>query len=274
MGAHDVCIGSHRVGPREPLLLLAGPCVIESEQHCLFMAERIRAIADRLGLSYVFKASFDKANRTSLTSFRGPGIDEGLRTLAKVKSECGVPVVTDIHTPDQAASVSEVADVLQIPAFLCRQTDMLVAAGRTKRVLSIKKGQFVDPSSMSQAATKAEAAGASGVMLCERGTTFGYNNLVVDMRSLCIMADLGYPVVFDATHSVQLPSASGMVSGGDRRFVAPLARAAAAVGISGLFLEVHDDPDSALCDGPNMVPLRDLEALLTTVLRVRDAGGL
>ena len=266
-----VTIRDFRVGPGEPLALLAGPCVIESRDHCMRMADAIAAVADRLSLPYIFKASFDKANRTSLDSYRGPGIEEGLATLAAVRERAGVAVMTDIHTPDQAAQAGVVVDLLQTPAFLCRQTDLLAAAGATGKPVNVKKGQFLTPQAMTEAAAKVEAGGSGGVLLCERGTSFGYGNLVVDMRSLVEMRALEYPVVFDATHSVQLPSAQGTSSGGDSRFVAPLSRAAAAVGIDALFLEVHDDPENALCDGPNMVPLSELEALLVSALRARDA---
>ncbi|HOJ68178.1 MAG TPA: 3-deoxy-8-phosphooctulonate synthase [Candidatus Hydrogenedentes bacterium] len=254
-----------------PFMLLAGPCVIESEVLSLRVAERLRAITAPLGLAFWFKASFDKANRTAPDAFRGPGLDEGLRILCRVRDEIGVSVVTDIHEPAQAEPVAEVADMLQIPAFLCRQTDLLVAAGRTGRIVNLKKPQFAAPEDMAHAAEKVRRAGCARVCLTERGTFFGYHNLVVDFRSLDIMADLGYPVIFDATHSVQQPS-RGSSSGGDRRFVEPLARAAAAWGVDGLFLETHPDPDHALCDGPNSLPLDRVEPLLRQVLAIRDAA--
>lgn len=254
-----------RVGD-ERLTLLAGPCAIESEDLCLREAERIRDICERLGIGYIFKASYDKANRTSIESFRGPGLDEGLRILAKVATEVGVPVVTDIHDASEASPVAEVVDLLQIPAFLCRQTDLLLAAASTGRPVNVKKGQFVSPPEMEHAVRKLEAGGASGIMLTERGTSFGYNNLVVDMRALPQMAEFGYPVVFDATHSVQMPGALHGRSGGQRQYVGPLARAAVAAGVDALFMEVHPDPDHALSDGPNMVPLDDLEGLLAELL--------
>jgi len=266
--------GSVSIGAGCPLALLAGPCVIESTDHCLRMADALRRVAEHLGMPFVFKASYDKANRTSVESYRGPGLEAGLSALARVRAECGVPTLTDVHSPPEAAAAGSVVDMLQIPAFLCRQTDLLVAAGATNRPVNVKKGQFVSPETMIQAARKVEAGGAGGVLLCERGSVFGYGNLVVDMRGLVIMRELGYPVVFDATHSVQLPSAGGTVSGGDRRFVAHLSRAATAVGIDALFLEVHDDPDHALCDGPNMVALAELREMLETVLRVRDSVSL
>jgi len=232
------------------LLWIAGPCVIESEEHVHRMA---RGIRDAVG-DFVFKASFDKANRTSADSFRGPGLQEGLRILAGVKAE-GFSILTDIHEPSQAEPAAEVADILQIPALLCRQTDLLIAAGRTGRIVNIKKGQFVAPHDIHRAADKVAATGNDQVVLTERGTSFGYNNLVVDMRGLKIMRDAGWPVVFDATHSVQLPGGAGTASGGQPEFIAPLARAAVAVGVSGVFLEVHDCPEQALSDGPNALRL-------------------
>lgn len=233
-------------GNRAPLALIAGPCVIESEEHVLRMATAIREIVG----AYVFKASFDKANRSSVNSYRGPGIVEGLRILASVR-KLGIPVLTDIHEPAQASRTAEVVDVLQIPAFLCRQTDLLLEAGKTGRAVNIKKGQFVSPADFRNAADKVAGTGNERIILTERGSSFGYNNLVVDMRSLPIMAETGYPVVFDATHSVQLPGAAGTASGGQPEFIAPLARAATAVGISGVFVEVHDRPEQALSDGAN-----------------------
>jgi 2-dehydro-3-deoxyphosphooctonate aldolase (KDO 8-P synthase) len=265
-------IGGHTVGDGR-LAVIAGPCVIESESHVLRMADALRGLFERLEVPFVFKASFDKANRSSVDSYRGPGQELGLAILARVREDCGVPVITDIHTPDQAAPVAEAVDALQIPAFLCRQTDLLVAAGRTGLPVNIKKGQMVQPQAMAEAARKVEAGGESSVLLCERGTTFGYGNLVVDMRGLAIMRDLGYPVVFDATHSVQLPGAAGTASGGDRRFAPGLARAAVAVGVDAVFMEVHDDPDAALCDGPNMLPLGEVEPLIRELLRIHDARG-
>jgi len=249
----------------QPLVLIAGPCVIESEEHVHRMARAIGEIAGQ----FVFKASFDKANRTSLTGYRGPGLHEGLRILAGVK-RAGYAVLTDIHEPAQAAPVAEVADILQIPAFLCRQTDLLLEAGRTGRIVNIKKGQFVAPQDIARAAEKVASTGNSQVLLTERGSSFGYNNLVVDMRGLKIMRDMGWPVVFDATHSVQLPSGGGAASGGQPEFIEPLARAAVAVGIDGLFIEVHDAPERALSDGPNALRLELLPALLRR-LRTLDA---
>jgi len=252
-------------GNNQPLVLIAGPCVIESEDHVHRMA---RAIGDIAG-PFVFKASFDKANRTSLSGYRGPGLREGLRILGGVKSE-GYSILTDIHEPAQAAPAAEVADILQIPAFLCRQTDLLLEAGRTGRIVNIKKGQFVAPQDMARAAEKVASTGNSQVLLTERGSSFGYNNLVVDMRGLKIMRDMGWPVVFDATHSVHLPSGGGAASGGQPQFIEPLARAAVAVGIDALFVEVHDAPERALSDGPNALRL-DLLPELWRRLRTLDA---
>ncbi len=239
-----------RFGNQAPLALIAGPCVIESEEHVLRLAAAIHEIAG----AYVFKASFDKANRSSVNSYRGPGLVEGLRILAQVR-KLGIPVLTDIHEPAQAAAAAEIVDILQIPAFLCRQTDLLLEAGRTGRAINIKKGQFVSPVDFRNAAEKVASTGNECIILTERGSSFGYNNLVVDMRGLPIMAGTGYPVVFDATHSVQLPGAAGTVSGGQPEFIAPLARAATAVGIAGVFIEVHDRPERALSDGANALRL-------------------
>jgi 2-dehydro-3-deoxyphosphooctonate aldolase (KDO 8-P synthase) len=237
------------------LLLIAGPCVIESEEHVHFMARAIQ----KINPDFIFKASFDKANRTSVTAYRGPGLKEGLRILAGVRAAVGVPVLTDIHTPDQAGPAAEAVDILQIPAFLCRQTDLLVEAGRTGRIVNIKKGQFVAPQDMIYAVEKVRSTGNDKIVLTERGSSFGYQNLVVDMRGLKIMADMGVPVVFDATHSVQLPSGAGGVSGGQPQFIEPLARAAVAVGVAGIFVEVHDRPEQALSDGANALRLDLLE---------------
>ncbi|QTX31618.1 3-deoxy-8-phosphooctulonate synthase [Aminithiophilus ramosus] len=264
-----VPIGAGLVGDG-PLVVVAGPCVLEGEAVALETGRRAKAICSRLGLPYVFKASFDKANRTSIRSFRGPGLEEGLALLEKIKKELGCPVLTDIHEAWQAGPVAEVADVLQIPAFLCRQTDLLVAAARTGRPLNVKKAQFLAPEDMKSVVEKCREAGNDKVILCERGTTFGYRQLVVDFRSLPLMRELGCPVMFDATHSVQTPGGQGSSSGGDRRFVLPLARAAVSLGIDALFLETHPDPDSAKSDGPNMVPLDRLEALLEELVAIDD----
>jgi 2-dehydro-3-deoxyphosphooctonate aldolase (KDO 8-P synthase) len=249
----------------EPVTLIAGPCVIESEAHVLHMARSIQKVAGK----YVFKASFDKANRSSVKSYRGPGLEEGLRILAEVRT-LGIPVLTDIHEPWQAAKAAESVDILQIPAFLCRQTDLLVEAGKTGRAVNIKKGQFVSPADIAHAAEKVASTGNNKVFLTERGSSFGYNNLVVDMRGLSIMAATGYPVVFDATHSVQLPGAAGSASSGQPQFIEPLARAAMAVGIAGLFVEVHDAPERALSDGPNALRLDLLPGFLRRI-RAIDA---
>ncbi|MEI6111007.1 MAG: 3-deoxy-8-phosphooctulonate synthase [Cyanobium sp. ELA712] len=258
--------------------LIAGPCVIESRALALEVAERMKAITDRLGITYVFKASFDKANRSSSSTFRGPGVHEGLEVLAEVKQRLGVPVLTDIHESQQAAPVAAVVDVLQIPAFLCRQTDLLLAAAEavrgTNKTINVKKGQFLAPWDMAQVVNKLRKAGVENLWLTERGSSFGYNTLVVDYRSIPQMQTLGCPVIFDATHSVQQPGGQGSSSGGQREFVAPLARAAMAVGVDGLFMEVHPDPDNALSDGPNMVPLQRVEALLQQLVRIRGSIDL
>ena len=258
--------------------LIAGPCVIESRDLALEVAERMKTITDRLGITYVFKASFDKANRSSGSSFRGPGVHEGLEVLAEVKQRLGLRVLTDIHESQQAAPVAAVVDVLQIPAFLCRQTDLLLAAAEavrgTNKTINVKKGQFLAPWDMAQVVNKLRKAGVENLWLTERGSSFGYNTLVVDYRSIPQMQTLGCPVIFDATHSVQQPGGQGSSSGGQREFVAPLARAAMAVGVDGLFMEVHPDPDNALSDGPNMVPLQRVEALLQQLVRIRDSIDL
>jgi 2-dehydro-3-deoxyphosphooctonate aldolase (KDO 8-P synthase) len=259
------------VGTSQPLLLIGGPCALESEELAKTVAGTMREICARLRISYVFKASFDKANRTSLSSYRGPGLVDGLATLAKIRREFQVPVISDIHDISQVAAAAEVLDILQIPAFLCRQTDLLVAAAKTGKPVNVKKGQFVSPWDMENAVTKIRAAGGTKIMLVERGASFGYNNLVVDMRSLPVMRSFGCPVIFDATHSVQLPGGSGGCSGGQREFIGPLARAAVAVGVDGLFLEIHPNPERALCDGPNSIPLHQVEELLRQILKVRDA---
>ncbi len=255
-------IGPVRVGGGAPLTVIAGPCVIESRTLTLEIADALAACARALRIGLIFKASFDKANRTSAKGFRGPGPRKGLEILAEVRRRTKLPVLTDIHLPQQARAVAEVADVLQIPAFLCRQTDLLAAAGATGKTVNIKKGQFMAPRDMRQAVEKIRATGNERVMLTERGTTFGYNNLVVDMRSLALMRELGVPVVFDATHSVQLPGGQGTASGGERQFVPLLARAAVAAGVDAVFLEVHPCPDQALCDGPNSWPLGQFKALI------------
>ncbi|MEE8606878.1 MAG: 3-deoxy-8-phosphooctulonate synthase [Nitrospiraceae bacterium] len=270
---HEVDLGPFKIGASHPHFLIAGPCVIESERIALETAERVAELTRTLHIPYIFKSSYDKANRSSLASFRGPGLKAGLAVLRKVREAVGVPVLTDVHTPDEAAEAAETVDVLQIPAFLCRQTDLLVAAAKTGRVVNVKKGQFLSPSEMGNVVEKLEASGNHRIVLTERGSSFGYNNLVVDMRSLPIMQEFGYPVVFDATHSVQLPGGAGTSSSGQREFIAPLACAAAAAGCDGFFMEVHPDPDRALSDGPNMVPLAQLKALLERLMRICEAAG-
>lgn len=259
------------IGDDCKLTLIGGPCVIESEDFTLKMAEEIRKVCERLDISFIFKSSFDKANRTSINSFRGQSLEKGLEILQKVKDKIGVPVITDIHESSQAAPVAQVVDVLQIPAFLCRQTDLLLAAAATGKAINVKKGQFLAPWDMKNVVKKLEAAGAKNILLTERGTSFGYNTLVVDFRSFPQMREFGYPVVFDATHSVQMPGGQGNKSGGQREFVPYLARAAAAVGIDALFMEVHENPDMAPSDGPNMVPLAQLETVLKGIVSVRAA---
>ncbi len=265
--------GVYEVGPGQPLLLLAGPCVLESGELAWDIAREMKKICARLGISYVFKASFDKANRTSLDSFRGPGLENGLRQLGRIRAEVGVPVVSDVHESGQVEMAADLLDIIQIPAFLCRQTDLLVAAARSGVTVNLKKGQFVAPWDMEHAVGKIRSAGCERLLLTERGASFGYNNLVVDMRSLPIMRGLGCPVIFDATHSVQLPGGAGSSSGGQREFVPTLARAAMATGIDGLFMEVHPEPDKALCDGPNSWPLDQVEPLLERLLAIRNAAG-
>lgn len=251
--------------------LIAGPCVIESEEMVLSIAGQMKEITEELGIPYTFKASFDKANRTSISSFRGPGIEEGLRILQKVKDTYGLPVCTDIHEPWQAEKAAEVCDILQIPAFLCRQTDLLVAAAKTGKCVNIKKAQFLAPWDMQNCLDKVRQSGNNNVMLCERGSTFGYNTLVVDMTGLRVMKDMGVPVIFDATHSVQKPGGNGTSTGGNRQYVEYLAKAAIAVGVDGLFMETHPDPAHAKSDGPNMVPLREMKELLKKLIRVYEA---
>lgn len=257
-----IVIGNVTIGANSPLVLIAGPCVIENEAATLRAAEKLLEITNAVGMGLIFKGSYDKANRTSVTAYRGPGMAEGLRILAKVKSTFGLPILSDIHGIEQIERAAEVLDVLQIPAFLCRQTDLVVAAARSGKVLNIKKGQFLAPWDMENVVGKAVASGNDNLILTERGVSFGYNNLVSDMRSLPIMRRLGYPVVFDATHSVQLPGGQGGSSGGQREFVEYLGRAAVATGIDGIFMEIHENPAEALCDGPNSVKLADLGELL------------
>jgi len=260
--AREIQVGNLRLAQSGQLFLIAGPCVIESESHARMMGEKIARIAADAGIPYIFKASYDKANRSSVSSFRGPGLAEGLRILGKIKSELNLPILTDIHEPSHAAPAAQVADILQIPAFLARQTDLLVAAGKTGRIVNIKKPQFASPADMKNAVEKVASTGNTTIILTERGSSFGYQNLVVDFRGIPQMKKVGYPVVFDATHSVQLPGGQGHASGGQPEFIEPLARAAVAAGVDGLFLETHDDPAKALSDGANALPLAQLPALL------------
>jgi 2-dehydro-3-deoxyphosphooctonate aldolase (KDO 8-P synthase) len=261
-----VAVGEVRFGNALPFALIAGPCVMESRAHAFDMASALKGIAAKLGVGFVYKTSFDKANRTSAASARGVGIDKALEIFAELRAKLGIAVLTDVHEPDQCARVAEVVDVLQIPAFLCRQTDLLVAAARTGRVVNVKKGQFLAPWDMSNVVAKITAAGNANVLVTERGVSFGYNTLVSDMRALPILAKIGAPVIFDATHSVQQPGGQGTSSGGEPAYVPVLARAAVAVGVAGLFIETHQDPDRAPSDGPNMIPLKDLAPLLMRLM--------
>ncbi len=266
--------GADTGGWRQPeggLFFILGPCVIESEEIAFEVAARVSELAQRLNIPVIFKSSYDKANRTSISSFRGPGIEAGLKVLSEVKSRFGLPVISDVHTVGEAKKAAEVLDVIQIPAFLCRQTDLVTAVADTKRAVNVKKGQFMAPWDMKNVVAKIEARGNRNIMLTERGSSFGYNNLVADMRSIVEMRAFGYPVVFDATHSVQLPGGQGTSSGGQRDYVPMLARAAVAAGADGVFLEVHPRPEEALCDGPNSWPLSELEGLLKELLRVKEA---
>jgi 2-dehydro-3-deoxyphosphooctonate aldolase (KDO 8-P synthase) len=260
--AHEVSVGSLRLGARNPLFLIAGPCVIESEAHARSIAERVARIAADAGVPYIFKASYDKANRSSVKAFRGPGLKEGLRILAKIRADLKVPVLTDIHDESQAAPAAEAVDILQIPAFLARQTDLLLAAANTGRVVNMKKGQFLSPWDMANVAEKVASSGNDKIILTERGASFGYNNLVVDMRTFPVMKKFGYPVVYDVTHSVQLPGGQGHASGGQPEFIETLARAGVGAGADGVFLETHDNPAEALSDGANALPLSQLAGLL------------
>jgi 2-dehydro-3-deoxyphosphooctonate aldolase (KDO 8-P synthase) len=262
----SVRIGAITLSNTAPMAVFAGPCALQSRQHALEMAHALKGIASRLGLGLIFKTSFDKANRTSLSGARGVGLDMALPIFAEIRETLGLPVVTDVHEPAQCALLAEVVDVLQIPAFLCRQTDLLVAAARTGKVVKIKKGQFLAPWDMRNAVNKVVSAGNPNILLTERGVSFGYNTLVSDMRALPIMAETGCPVVFDATHSVQQPGGQGSATGGERRFVPVLARAAVAVGVAGVFIETHEDPDRAPSDGPNMIPLSEFEGLLRDLM--------
>ena len=268
MATRTFSAGKVALGPGAPFFVIAGPCVIESEGHASMLADRLGAAAGELGVPLVFKASFDKANRTSVSSYRGPGLKEGLRILAAIAKRTGLPILSDVHEVSQMGPAAEVCDVLQIPAFLCRQTDLLVAAGKTGRAVNIKKGQFVSPAEMANAAEKVASSGNEKIILTERGASFGYQNLVVDMRSIPTMKKLGYPVVFDATHSVQLPAADGKSSGGQPEFIEPLARASVAAGVDGVFVEVHDNPAKALSDGSNALPLEQFKPLVKRLMEI------
>ncbi len=271
MNPREISLGSLRLGAANPLFLIAGPCVIESEGHARIMAERVAKIAADAGIPYIFKASYDKANRSSVKAFRGPGLSEGLQILGKIKSDLKLPILTDIHDAAQAVPAAEVADILQIPAFLARQTDLLMAAAKTGRIVNVKKAQFLSPWDMGNVAEKLTASGNDKIILTERGASFGYNNLVVDMRSFAVLKKFGYPVVYDVTHSVQLPGGQGPASGGQPEFIEPLARAGVAAGIDGIFLETHDNPAAALSDGANALPLGQLPQLLS---RLKEISSL
>ena len=268
MKPHIVRLGKISIGEGKPLVLMAGPCVVENEKSAMRHALAIQKIANRLHIPYIYKSSYDKANRSSMGSFRGLGIGEGLAILKRVKEETGLAILTDVHTPEEASEAATVADILQIPAFLSRQTDLLIAAGKTGRVINVKKGQFLAPWEMGNVVEKVVSTGNPNVMLCERGTFFGYNTLVNDFRAIPLMKEFGCPVIFDATHSVQQPGGRGKTSGGDRRFVPILAQAGVVAGADGVFMEVHENPDKAPSDGPNMVPLKELERLLDRLLRL------
>ena len=267
---NTVQVGNFSIGNGQPLALLAGPCVLEGLERCLLIGRTIKEITGRLVMPYVFKASFDKANRSSFNGFRGPGLKKGLEMLKTIKDELQVPIVTDVHTEEQIKPVSKVADIIQIPAFLCRQTDLLYAAAQSGCVVNVKKGQFMAPGDMRNVVDKLHEGGCAQMLLTERGATFGYNNLVVDMRTFPIMRSFGYPVVFDGTHSVQLPGGAGTCSAGNREFVPNLVRAAVGAGVDALFMEVHDNPEEALCDGPNMVYLDKLEDLLKDAIAIHE----
>jgi 2-dehydro-3-deoxyphosphooctonate aldolase (KDO 8-P synthase) len=263
-----ISLGKVKIANNLPFTLLAGPCVLESRDHAFMMCEGLKEITSRLGIPFIYKTSFDKANRTSVKAERGMGLDAAMKIFQDIKKEFDVPVVTDVHSPEQCAVVAESVDVLQIPAFLCRQTDLLIAAGKTGKAINVKKGQFLAPWDMKNVAEKIASTGNDNIMLCERGVTFGYNTLVNDMRALPIMAETGYPVVFDATHSVQSPGGKGNATGGDRKMVPPLARAAVAIGVAAVFMESHQDPDNAPSDGPNMVRLNEIEAVLRAMIQI------
>jgi 2-dehydro-3-deoxyphosphooctonate aldolase (KDO 8-P synthase) len=265
-----VGVGNFEIGAGRPLAVIAGPCVIENRESALRHASLLKEAADRVGAPYIFKSSYDKANRSSATSFRGPGLEKGLEILAEIKRKVGVPILTDVHESEQVTAVQQVADVLQIPAFLCRQTDFVIAVANSGKVINVKKGQFLAPWDIGNVVDKIVSTGNDQVLLTERGVSFGYNNLVSDMRSLVVMRELGYPVIFDATHSLQLPGGRGNASGGERKYIPALARAAVAAGVDALFMEVHEDPDHALSDGPNSLPLKDFEKLIGAVKQIDE----
>ena len=263
-----VTLGNIKIGGKNPMVLIGGPCVIESEKSALYHAEKIKKIAEKLKTPFIFKSSYDKANRTSVKSYRGPGIDEGLKILKKVKEDIGVFVLSDVHTAEEAKRAAEVLDIIQIPAFLSRQTSLIIEAAKTDRIINIKKGQFLSPWDIKHVIEKVQSAGNDNILVTERGTSFGYNNLVSDFRSIIIMKNFAVPVIYDASHSVQMPGGLGESSGGDRRFIHPLILAAASVGADGIFIEVHENPDEALSDGPNMLPLKELESILRKVREI------
>jgi 2-dehydro-3-deoxyphosphooctonate aldolase (KDO 8-P synthase) len=268
----EIHIADTQLGGANPLFIMAGPCVIESEDIVFSTAEKLKKICESIALPLLFKSSYDKANRTSLSSYRGPGLEKGLEILSAVKNKLDIPVISDVHSIEQIKPASEVLDVLQIPAFLCRQTDLIVAASKTGKPVNIKKGQFMAPWDMKNIIEKFISTGNNNVLITERGTSYGYNNLIVDFRSIPLMRSFGYPVIFDVTHSLQLPGGQGSCSGGQREFAEPLARAAVAVGVDGLFMEVHPEPEKALCDGPNMIKLDDVEGLLAHVKAIDDVS--
>lgn len=265
-----VGVGNFEIGAGRPLAVIAGPCVIENRESALRHASLLKEASDRVGVPYIFKSSYDKANRSSATSFRGPGLENGLEILAEIKRKVGVPILTDVHESEQVTAVQQVVDVLQIPAFLCRQTDFVIAVANSGKVINVKKGQFLAPWDIGNVVDKIVSTGNDQVLLTERGVSFGYNNLVSDMRSLVVMRELGYPVIFDATHSLQLPGGRGNASGGERKYIPALARAAVAAGVDALFMEVHEDPDQALSDGPNSLPLKEFEKLICAVKRIDE----
>ncbi len=266
----EVAIENIRIGNGNLPVIIAGPCVIENEDITFYTAEKLKEVCSRVGLPFIFKSSYDKANRTSLSSYRGPGIDRGLKILSDIKGKFDIPVISDVHSVDEAKHAAEVLDALQIPAFLCRQTDLIIEASKTGKPVNIKKGQFLAPWDVKNIIDKFVSAGNKNLFITERGASFGYNNLIVDYRAFPIMRSFGYPVIFDVTHSLQLPGGQGSCSGGQREFAEPLARAAVAVGIDGLFMEVHPEPDRALCDGPNMIKLSDLERMLNTIKAIYE----